>query len=108
MRQGNPEWAAQERDGWEGLRPGDLFSGKSGNFNDDSKFNIQQADEQMRLVGHALEWFASFKKPLPKFWYLPEQNKAITVFTGDSDFAGDSLDNDELTTVNNFKGHATI
>jgi hypothetical protein len=108
MRQGNPGWAAQERDGWEGLRPGDLFFDGNTGYNDLSKTDIQQADEQMRIVSHTLEWFAGFKKPLPKLWYLPDQKNAVTVYTGDSDFAGTDTDNDEFNTVKSFGGHASV
>ena len=54
-RQGNPAWAAQERDGQAPIRSDDLFFGaKAGDFQADwvdlSKVQIPQADEQQRLL----------------------------------------------------------
>jgi len=54
MRQGNPAWVYQERDGITPQRPDDLFYGaKSGDMQPDwidlSKVAIPQADEQQRL-----------------------------------------------------------
>ena len=51
-RQGNPDWAAQERDGSTPIRPNDLFvaSGTEPAHLDLEKIGIPQADEQMRLL----------------------------------------------------------
>jgi hypothetical protein len=87
-RQGNPAWDAQERDGIAPVRSDDLFFGaKSGDLQPDwvdlSKVAIPQADEQQRLLANVILHMNSDKKPLPRFWYFPNNKKAVVVMTGD-------------------------
>jgi hypothetical protein len=82
-RQGNPEWAGQNRDGAisdPGLRPNDLFYPDWVNLN---KVAIPQADEQQRLLANVIEFTNKDKKPLPRFWYFPRGEEAVVVMTGD-------------------------
>lgn len=104
MRQGNPEWAGLDRDGekWPGVRAADMFFDNGDSWNDKSKSDIPQADEQMRLLTHILEWMSSFKKPLPRLWYFPDNKMTMTLFTGDSDFGGIPVIDDEFNTINNY------
>jgi WD40 repeat protein len=88
MRQGNPAWAAQERDGFTPIRPDDLFFGASAtdpqaDWVDFSKIAIPQADEQQRLLANMIIQMNLDKKPLPRFWYLPFGKKAAVVMSGD-------------------------
>jgi hypothetical protein len=62
-RQGNYRHAEQEMDGINGLRGMDLFTG---GWVDTSKNRINQADEQMRLLSHCIEYLSNFSKPLPR------------------------------------------
>ena len=85
-RQGNPAWAAEERDGFAPIRSDDKFFGASANdpepdWIDLTKVAIPQADEQQRLLANLILRMDS--KPLPKFWYLPNGVKAAVVMTGD-------------------------
>ena len=87
-RQGNPAWAGDERDGSAPIRSDDLFFGaKPGDLQPDwvdlSKVAIPQADEQQRLLANLIEQMNVDRKPLPQFWFLPRDEKAAVVMTGD-------------------------
>ena len=87
-RQGNPAWAAQERDGLAPIRSDDKFYGnKVGDVQPDwvdlDKVAIPQADEQQRLLANLILHMNSAKKPLPRFWYFPNGKKAVVIMTGD-------------------------
>ena len=91
-RQGNPAWAGQERDGEVGIRPDDLFFGaKVGDVQPDwvdkNRIALPQADEQQRLLANMITFMLRDKLPLPRFWYLPRDEKAVVVMSGD-DHAG--------------------
>jgi hypothetical protein len=87
-RQGNPAWAMQERDGFGPIRSNDKFFGAAAgdtqpDWLDRSKLAIPQADEQQRLFANLILHMAASRKPLPRFWYLPNGKKAVIVMTGD-------------------------
>jgi hypothetical protein len=95
-RQGNPAWAAQDRDGLAPIRPNDLFYGPAAfdsqpNWVDFNKIAIPQADEQQRLLANMILSMNADKKLLPRFWYFPNGNKAVVVMTGD-DHANDGTE----------------
>ncbi|MGV3502886.1 MAG: DUF4082 domain-containing protein, partial [Adhaeribacter sp.] len=77
-RQGNPLYAAQERDGIAPIRSDDQFYPDWVNL---GKVAIPQADEQQRLLANII--LHNARKPLPRFWYLPRSLKAAVVMTGD-------------------------
>jgi hypothetical protein len=79
-RQGNPAWAGQERDGLAPIRPNDLFFPDYVNMD---KAAIPQADELQRLLGNMILSMNMDKRPLPRFWYLPDMKKAVVLMTGD-------------------------
>ncbi len=86
-RQGNPAWAAQERDGFAPIRSNDKFYGnKTGDVQPDwvdpNKIAIPQADEQQRLLANLIIQMNMTRKPLPRFWYFPNGKKAVVVMTG--------------------------
>jgi hypothetical protein len=80
-RQGNPVWAGQERDGIPGIRAAELFLG----WTDPSKNHLNQADEQMHLLAHILEEFATTSRPLPRWWYFPGFNQCLVILTDDGE-----------------------
>ncbi len=81
-RQGNPLWAGQKRDGQiNPIRSDDLFYP---NWIDFNKVAIPQADEQQRLLANIIIQGNLHRKPLPRFWYLPRDLKAVIVMTGDN------------------------
>ena len=87
-RQGNPAWAGQNRDGLSPIRSNDLFYGNASfdpqpDWIDRNKMAIPQADEQQRLLANLIQEMNLDKKPLPRFWYLPQGEKAAVVMTGD-------------------------
>jgi WD40 repeat protein len=87
-RQGNPAWAAQERDGYTPIRSNDKFYGNAigdpqPDWVDLNKVAIPQADEQQRLLANLIIEMNTDKKPLPRFWYFPNGKKAVVVMTGD-------------------------
>jgi WD40 repeat protein len=89
QRQGNPAWAAQERDGFSPIRSDDKFYGAaSGDVQPDwvdlqNLVAVPQADEQQRLLGNLILKMNLAKKPLPRFWYFPFRKKAVVIMTGD-------------------------
>jgi hypothetical protein len=87
-RQGNPDWAGQDRDGLPPCRSNDLFWGNASwdlqpNWNDWDKVSIPQADEQQRLLANLIIQMNYDKKPLPRFWYFPRGVEAVVIMTGD-------------------------
>jgi hypothetical protein len=92
-RQGNPQWAGQERDGSAPIRSDDLYFGAAAgdprpDWVDFSRIAIPQADEQQRLLANAIETVQRDRRPLPRFWYLPRGLKAAVVMTGDDHARG--------------------
>ena len=92
-RQGNPDWAGQERDGVAGIRTSDLFFGAADgdpqpDWVDLNKVAIPQADEQQRLLANMINHMNFDKKPLPRFWYFPRGEKAVVIMTGDDHGTG--------------------
>lgn len=77
-RQGNPLWAGKERDGSLPRRPNDMFFPDYLNV---EKIGIPQADEQQRLLANLI--LSAAATPLPRFWYLPNGERAAIVMTGD-------------------------
>ena len=96
-RQGNPAWAGQDRDGNPPIRPNDLFFGNAaGDPQPDwvnlDKVAIPQADEQQRLLANLIQLMNTDRKPLPRFWYFPDDHKAVVVMTGDDHGIGLTAD----------------
>jgi hypothetical protein len=95
LRQGNPTWSGQDRDGYVDpeqltteIRANDLFYGNASfdpqpDWVNLSKVQIPQADEQQRLLTNLIQLMNTSRKPLPRFWYLPSGFKAAVVMTGD-------------------------
>lgn len=88
-RQGNPDWAGENRDGEAGPhRSNDLFFGNAAgdpepDWVDLDKVAIPQADEQQHFLANIITQCNLHRKPLPKFWFLPSGHKAAVVMTGD-------------------------
>ena len=92
-RQGNPAWAGQERDGLLPIRSNDMFFGNAAgdsqpDWVDLNKVAIPQADEQQRLLANLILEMNREGTPLPRFWYFPDDHKAVVVMTGDDHGAG--------------------
>jgi len=109
-RQGNPDWAGEERDKVDGPTATDLFYPLNGEaqWNNPVKIAIPQADEQMRLLSHIIEKFAGYKKPIPRFWYFPEQYKCIFIFTIDGEDSRETDIDNEIADVQGKGGNATL
>jgi hypothetical protein len=83
-RQGNPAWVGQDRDPFEPIRTNDLFfGGAEPNWVDLSKIHIPQADELQRLFANLITYMNRERTPVPRFWYLPRDERAAVVMTGD-------------------------
>ncbi len=84
-RQGNPAWAGQKRDGTSGpIRSDDMFfGGGEPNWINLDKVAIPQADEQQRLLTNIIIQGNLHRKPMPRFWFLPDGHKAAVVMSGD-------------------------
>jgi len=83
--QGNPAWAATERDGSSPIRPNDLFFPDYVNLD---KVAIPQADEQQRLLANIVHEMQIARRPLPRLWYLPSARKAVIVHALDDHNTG--------------------
>jgi WD40 repeat protein len=88
MRQGNPAWATQERDGFTPIRSDDKFFGQASgdpqvDWIDFDKISIPQGDEQQRLLVNLILEMNRDRKTLPRFWYFPRDLKAVVIMTGD-------------------------
>jgi hypothetical protein len=83
--QGNPAWAATERDGSSPIRPNDLFFPDYVNLD---RVAIPQADEQQRLLANIVHEMQIARRPLPRFWYLPSARKAVIVHALDDHNTG--------------------
>src|SRR5215467_14051400 len=88
-RQGNPIWAAQERDGLTPIRSDDKFFGAAASDPQPDwvdlvdEVSIPEADEQVHLLANLILQMNLAKRPLPRFWYFPRGKKAVVVMTGD-------------------------
>jgi hypothetical protein len=78
LRQGNPDWAGEERDGFPPRRTNELFYP---DYLDLDVVGIPQADEQQRLLANLI--VATARTPLPRFWYLPDRRRAAIIMAGD-------------------------
>lgn len=109
-RQGNPEWAGQERDGVDGPTATDLFYPGEGEiqWNDPARIAIPQADEQMRLLTRIIEGLSSYKKPLPRLWYFPDTLKCVFIFTIDGENNSETEINNEILDVKGKGGNVTL
>jgi hypothetical protein len=79
-RQGNPDWINQERDGFPPRRANDLFYP---DYTDMDKIGIPQADEQQRFFANLILAMNRGRRPLPRFWYLPEGRRAVIILASD-------------------------
>jgi hypothetical protein len=79
-RQGNPACRTGNAIGTPPIRSDDLFFP---NWIDFAKIAIPQADEQQRLLANLILQMALDRKPLPRFWYLPRDERAAVIMTGD-------------------------
>lgn len=103
-RQGNPEWANQERDGFHGIRPSDMFSG----WLDLDRIEVPQADEQQRLFVNVLNFLSQNKRPLPRLWYFPDMSKSMLIATSDAhQNPGWAIEN-VIGHVEKYDGHISI
>ena len=114
MRQGNPAWAGypNNHDGFNTMRASQMFmdqgTGQFWNDLGDGALNdVPQADIQLRLFSNAVVLSNAAKRPLPRLWYFPNQNRALLLMTGDHH--GDSATNsvNEINTVQSFGGKFT-
>jgi hypothetical protein len=78
MRQGNPAWANQDRDGSPPRRSNDMFYP---NHLDLELMDVPQADEHQRLFANLI--IDTARKPLPRYWYLPGGKRAALIMAGD-------------------------
>jgi uncharacterized protein YfiM (DUF2279 family) len=96
-RQGNPAWEGQERDGLLPIRSNDMFYGDAAgdpqaDWVDLNKVAIPQADEQQRLLANLILHMNADRQPLPRFWYFPNDHKAVVIMTGDDHGVGLTAD----------------
>ena len=111
MRQGNPAWAGypNNHDGYNTMRASQMFKDQgSGQFwndlGDGALNDVPQADIQMHLFSNGLVLTNAARRPLPRLWYFPSQNRSVLLFTGDHH--GDPVSNSisEINTVQSFGG----
>jgi len=103
-RQGNPDWKNQERDGFWGVRPSDMFYG----WLDLDRIEIPQADEQQRLLTNVINFFSQNKKPIPRLWYFPDKSKSMLIATSDAHQNPGWAMEKVIEHVEKFDGHISI
>ena len=92
LHQGNdllPDMTDADGDGK--YRPQDYFAQ---GFYDSTNATIPQADEHQSLLVNAIYHLMSYKLPVPRLWYFPNNKRAITLISGDFgwvDGTGDSV-----------------
>lgn len=95
-RQGNPQWAGEERDDTiPPIRSDNLFFGNASfdpqpDWINLDKVAIPQADEQQHLLTNVMLLSTLHRKPLPHLWFLPSGFKAAVVMTGDDHAIGNT------------------
>lgn len=104
MRQGNPNMVNQDVDGLNGVRTVDMFK----DWIDLDRIEIPQADEQQRLFVNILSLLSQGKRPLPRFWYFPENKKSVLITTGDSHSNPTAFIEQTLEIVERHRGHMTV
>ena len=104
-RQGNYRYAGLEKDGIKGIRAADMFTG---GWVNPQKNAVNQADEQMRLLSHAIVKASSSKKPLPRLWYFPGLNKSLILLTGDGEDSAERDFDAQLTDVKSKGARMTL
>jgi hypothetical protein len=84
-REGNPNIAATDSDGIPPVRTHDYFFGgvNRPDWVNLDKVAIPQADELQRLLANMILYMNADKRPLPRFWYLPNMKKAAIIMTGE-------------------------
>jgi hypothetical protein len=104
-RQGNELYAGLEKDGIKGVRAADMFAD---GWVDPSKAGVNQTDEQMRLLSHAIESLSAFKKPLPRLWYFPGLNMSLVLLTGDGEESSESDFDNQLADIKSRGARMTL
>lgn len=116
MRQGNPAWAGypNNHDGFKSMRSSQMFLDGTTSWNsvgDGSQAyhrnDIPQADIQARLFGNALITGLA-KMPIPRFWYMPNQNKAMLLMTADNHSEVADQATSEIQTVRSNNGFLSL
>lgn len=104
LRQGNPDLAGKDTDGFPENRPNDMFQ----DFIDVNKDWIPQADIHQHILSNLILELAEVKKPLPRWYPLPDNSKALLIMTGDG-CGESSADNfrQVLREVENYGGNIT-
>jgi len=108
-RQGNPEWAGDERDGTTPVRSNDMFYGNKASdpqtdWVDLNKVAIPQADEAQRLLANMITHMLADDLPMPRLWYFPRGEKAVVVMTHDDHGSGDIIGRLDLYNFNSPAG----
>ena len=80
LRQGDPRWRGEERDGAPGPRATDAFVG----WTDLSLAVRPQADDHMRLLSAVIQSLLADGGGLPRLWYFPAAEPAVLVASGDA------------------------
>jgi hypothetical protein len=101
-RQGNPANAGLETDAILGIRAMDLFTG---GWVDTTKNTLNQADEQMRLLTHSIEYLSSRSKPFPRFWYFPDSLNCVVTLNNDGE---DSREVEFLKQFDDVERHGAV
>ena len=104
IRQGDPSWHGEERDGQPGPRATDAFVG----WNELTLMIRPQADAHMRLLTSVLESLLDEHGGLPRLWYFPAARPALLVATADAHASTvDSLES-ALGIVERAGGHLSV
>lgn len=104
LRQGNPEWHGEERDGAPGARATDAFAG----WIDLERAGRPQADDHLRLLSSIIEQLLADRGGEPRLWYFSAAEPALLVVTADAHASTASAIEAGLGLVEQAGGHMSI
>lgn len=80
LRQGDPSWRGEERDGAPGARATDAFAG----WIELTRMNRPQADDHLHVISTVIDALLADGGGEPRLWYLPGGEPAALVVTADA------------------------
>jgi hypothetical protein len=104
-RQGNTVYAGVEKDDIPGLRGMDLFTD---GWLDTTNSIINQADEQMVLLSHCIEFIDPDLIPLPRFWYFPDNKNCLVTLTNDGEYRNENDFESQFRDVDSMNARMTL
>jgi hypothetical protein len=104
LRQGDPQWHGEDRDGQIGPRATDAFVG----WSDLGLMVRPQADVHMRLLRSVVEDLLADRGGLPRLWYFPAGEPGLLIVSGDAHGSSEVAIDEGLGIVEGAGGRMSI